>query len=53
MLSVIRYASDVEEVLAYNLALRLDGMKNIVFRTKGPVRDIDFDRDFDIFLKLE
>ena len=31
----------------------LDGMKNISFRGKGPVRDIDFDKDFDMWLKEE
>ena len=51
MLTAIRYASDVSEVLSYNLALRLDGMKNVAFRTRGPVRDIDFEKDFDFWLK--
>lgn len=51
MLTAIRYASDVSEVLSYNLALRLDGMKNIAFRTRGPVKDIDFEKDFDIWFK--
>ena len=51
MLTAIRYASDVSEVLSYNLAIHLDGMKNIAFRTRGPVRDIDFEKDFDYWLK--
>ena len=53
LLNVIRYSSDVGEVDSYNLALMLDGMKNISFRGKGPVRDIDFDKDFDMWLKEE
>lgn len=53
LLNVIRYSSDVEEVDSYNLALMLDGMKNISFRKKGPVRDIDFENDFDMWLKEE
>ena len=53
LLNVIRYSSDVEEVDSYNLSLMLDGMKNISFRKKGPVRDIDFEKDFDMWLKEE
>jgi len=47
---VVKNALSPYDVYSYPLKDRLSGMRNVVMRKKGPVRNIDFDRDFAFWL---
>jgi len=51
ILKVIEYSLNPYEIYSYDFSNKLSDMRNVVFRGSGPVRAIDFDNDFDRWLK--